>query len=555
MEIRKLLLIGFVFSGIAALVYEITWIRPLQFLLGSTTYTISIIFAAFMAGLALGSLIISKHVDRIKNPPKTYALLEIGIGLYGLLLLSIFNVLPKVYNLLYSLHANFYFFQFVQFALVFAILLVPTMLMGATFPLVAKYYTREKIGKGIGEVYFANNLGAIIGSFTAGFILIPLIGIKFSIIFAAALNLVIAIIILLKADKNSSKKILPIAIILFLVLALAGDYNIQQMHSGGFYRTAEIQKTLGPVVYYEEGVYATITVRELFGKGYALFINGKGQGGYEIGDLRVNFLLAYLPLLVKQDVSNALVIGLGTGTTSGQLSQFSRVTSVEIEPKILRATSYFNQFNLDVLNNPNHTIVINDARNYLFNGEEKYEVIIQEPSDPWQSFSTALYSKEFLEVVKEDLSGDGIYVHWVPIYTMSSQDFENFYKTFNSVFNYTIAFANIKPDENTPVKFETSEIILLGSVRKIELNEEDMETNYNLLPEKSKQQLSFLRLSSGKEVYHLLMFTNEQFGRFSNDSRIITDDNALLEFSTAKRVLNQNTKEVIKGIENFLKNE
>src|SRR3989338_5161852 len=167
-NLRKLLLIAFVLSGMAALIYQVTWIRPLQFLLGSTTYTISIILAVFMGGLALGSYLIAKHVDEIKNLPRAYGLMEIGIGLYGVLLLSIFNLLPKVYNNLYWLHGNFYVFMVVQFALVLLVLLIPTTLMGATFPVVAKYYT-QSIGKGIGEVYSANNICAIFGSFGAGF--------------------------------------------------------------------------------------------------------------------------------------------------------------------------------------------------------------------------------------------------------------------------------------------------------------------------------------------------------------------------------------------------
>jgi spermidine synthase len=197
-NLRKLLLIAFVFSGMAALIYEVTWIRPLQFLLGSTTYTISIIFSAFMAGLALGSWIIGKYVDKIENLPKTYALFEIGIGLYGALLLSIFNILPDIYDGLYFLHTNFYLFEFVQFLMVFILLLIPTTLMGATFPIIVKFYTEQKIGKAIGEAYAANNLGAIIGSFAAGFILIPLIGIKGSIIFAGAINILIGSLILLR---------------------------------------------------------------------------------------------------------------------------------------------------------------------------------------------------------------------------------------------------------------------------------------------------------------------------------------------------------------------
>ena len=102
------------------------------------------------------------------------------------------------------------------------------------------------------------------------------------------------------------------------------------MHSGGFYKTHLGELDIGEVVYYEEGLHATVTVRSLFDKGYALFINGKGQGGFEAKDLRVNFLLAYLPELTNPKAQESLVIGLVTGTTSGQLSQFTKTTTLEI---------------------------------------------------------------------------------------------------------------------------------------------------------------------------------------------------------------------------------
>lgn len=553
MNLRKLLLVAFVFSGMAALIYELTWIRPLQFLLGSTVYTISIIFGVFMMGLGLGALIISKHINKIKNLPIAYALIEIGIGLYGILLLSIFNLLPQIYNSFYFLHVNFYIFEIVQFILVFIVLLIPTTLMGATFPIIVKFYTKEKIGKGVGEVYSANNFGAILGSFLAGFILIPFLGIKLSIIFAGFINILIGIIIISVLDKNLFKKIIPIIIILFLILATFGNYNIQQMHSGGFYRTYEEIKTMGDVVYYEEGLYATVTVRELPEKGYALFINGKGQGSYVIKDLRVNLLLSYLPFLINPEIENALVIGLGTGTTSGQISQLVDVTTVEIESKIVEAIKYFNIFNLNVLENPSHKLIIDDGRNYLLRNEEKYDVIIPEPSDPWQSFSTALFSKEFFELANEHLDENGLYFKWVPIYQMSPEDFKNFYKTFNSVFPNVVAFANIKLDEDTPLKFRTSEIILVGSKQEIKINKEIISNNYNLLPEISKKYLEAINLGSGEEIYHLLLFTDEQMKGYADDANLIIDDKPILEFSSARKVFDSMPQEVIDDINKFLK--
>ena len=135
---------------------------------------------------------------------------------------------------------------------------------------------------------------------------------------------------------------------------------------------------------------------------------------------------------------------------------------------------------------------------------------------------------------------------------MSPEYFKSFYKTFNSVFPYNLAFANIKPDEDTPVKFGTSEIILVGSKKKIEINEERFIQNYNSLPELSKQHLSSIRLASGDEIYHLLLFTSEQMQNYADDAKLVTDDNLILEFSTAKKVLNQEPEEVINDIEKFI---
>ncbi len=551
-NLRKLLLISFIFSGMAALIYEVTWIRPLQFILGSTIYTISIIFSSFMGGLALGSWIISKYIEKIKDLPYVYALFETAIGIYGILLLSIFNILPKIYNSIYNLHGNFYLFEFTQLVLVFIVLLIPTTLMGATFPVIAKFYAKEKIGKAIGEIYAANNLGAIIGSFTAGFILIPFLGITTSIIIAGTINLIIAGIILFKTNKEKFKKLFVMYALFFILLASFAGYNIQSMHSGGFYRPSEIQENFGQVIYYEEGLHATITVREHIGQVKALYINGKPQGSYEILDLRVNFLLAYLPEILRPESKNALIIGLGTGTTSGQISQIMPTTTVEIEKEVIPASDYFTVFNLNVLENPNHTLIIGDGRNYLLKNSEKYDIISQEPSDPWQSFSSALYSKEFFELVKEDLSEKGVYAHWIPIYTMSEKDFQNFYKTFREVFPYQLAFANIKSNEDTPAQLKTSEIILIGSKSPIESNEKEIEKGYNLLPESSKQSLNSIKLSSGKDFHNLILFTEKDLEGYAQSAETITDDRPLLEFSTAKNVLTQNPEMVLQDINKYM---
>jgi len=354
--------------------------------------------------------------------------------------------------------------------------------------------------------------------------------------------------------------IITASVLLFLMLAYFGNYNIQQMHSGGFYRTSQETKTLGNVVYYKEGLYATVSVRELTTEfparqhAKALYINGIGQGSTEIPALRTNFLLSYLPLLIKPEIQEALVIGLGTGMTSGHLSQSAHVKTIEIEPGVVEASSHFNLFNLDVLNNKNHALLVDDGRNYLLRNEEKYDLIVTAPANIWQSFSSNLFSKEYLGIVKEDLGKNGFYVQWVPIYSMSPQDFKNFYKTFSEIFPHNAAFANIRADEpEIPVSFETSELIFIGSSNKFDLD--FLNENYDKLPEVSRQYLSLTYLNSGDDIYDLFLFDDEDLKGYADDALVVTDNNLILEFSSAKSVLNQYPKAVVYDINKFLAKE
>jgi len=169
----KLILIIFGFSGLTALVYEIVWIRPLSLVFGTTIYAVSIIIAAFLSGLALGSWIAGRFSDKVEKPLKIYGFIEVGIGLYGLMLISLFSALPGIYLGLYqSTFPNLGVFYVLQFILAFVIILIPTTLMGATLPMIMKAYSRKfsDLGKDIGKIYSVNNIGAVLGTLAAGFV-------------------------------------------------------------------------------------------------------------------------------------------------------------------------------------------------------------------------------------------------------------------------------------------------------------------------------------------------------------------------------------------------
>ena len=167
------------------------------------------------------------------------------------------------------------------------------------------------------------------------------------------------------------------------------------------------------------------------------------------------------------------------------------------------------------------------------------------------SFSSTLFSKEFFEIANKHLTKNGLFVQWLPIYEMDIEEFKRFYNTFTAVFPYVVAFANVKENENFPIKLKTSEIIFVGSNDKIDLNV--LNKSYMQLPDKSKESLASVRLYSVADIENLIIFTSEQLQGYAKGYGFITDDKPSLEYSTAKHILTMKDSEpVLKNIEKFL---
>ncbi|NIV39252.1 MAG: spermidine synthase, partial [Anaerolineae bacterium] len=183
-----LILLAFALSGAAALMYEVVWTRALSLVLGSTVYALSTMLSTFMGGLAIGAFI-GGRISHRANPTFLLGLCELGIGVSGLVSIPIIYNLPYLYAYIYKgLHLHpvlFYGFQVLVCGLV---MLGPTTLMGATFPLVVKYISRniEEVGKTTGMAYSFNTVGAVTGSLAVGFLFIPMLGVKGATFVAAA---------------------------------------------------------------------------------------------------------------------------------------------------------------------------------------------------------------------------------------------------------------------------------------------------------------------------------------------------------------------------------
>lgn len=191
---QKALLVLFFFSGVSSLVYQVVWARMLTVVFGTTLLATSTVLSAFMAGLALGSYVLGRYIDRCKHPLRIFAALEVGIGLFALFFPSISANLGNAYGALVGLQGNFYLFSLARFGLCFALLLIPTALMGGTLPVMAKFAVRRlgRLGGRVGQLYAVNTLGAVVGVLAATFGLMEGLGLRGTTQAIAVVNFLVA---------------------------------------------------------------------------------------------------------------------------------------------------------------------------------------------------------------------------------------------------------------------------------------------------------------------------------------------------------------------------
>ena len=204
----------FFLSGMTSLVYEVIWVRKFGLVFGVTTYAVSTILAAFFAGLALGSFVAGRIIDRTRiHPLVVYGAIEGAIGAYALLLPLMLNLVEASYPAVYSqVGESFTLFTLFRFLISFVVLAVPTTLMGATLPVISKLMVdrEEVLGLGVGRLYAVNTFGAVAGTFCAGFLLIPTVGIATTTLMAALGNFLLLIAaILISTSPDFAMKSTP----------------------------------------------------------------------------------------------------------------------------------------------------------------------------------------------------------------------------------------------------------------------------------------------------------------------------------------------------------
>ena len=231
----------FALSGAAGLIHEVVWARLLARVFGASSLAVATVLAAYMAGLALGSWWIGSRLRGIADRRRAYALLEIGIGVAALLVPVLLRLVEPLYGVLWRRFGfSFAVFTVVRFAIAFGLLVGPTVLMGATLPLLADYFAERRDGaRGLTPawLYTVNLSGAAVGVAAAGFVIMPAWGLRGTILAGAAVNIIAGLVVLglprLADDRSApapdtlARSSIPLALVIAAVASGLGSLATQ----------------------------------------------------------------------------------------------------------------------------------------------------------------------------------------------------------------------------------------------------------------------------------------------------------------------------------------
>jgi spermidine synthase len=455
--IRALVLTSLFVSGFSALVLEVTWSRFFHLLFGTSIYAFALVISAFLAGLSAGSYAIRRLDHRIKNPLMVFAYVMLLLACFSIVVVQTSDQMEALYMYLYHATNNFYVFQALLFISAFLLMLVPTSLMGANFPLAVKIFTRNRESRGddTGLIFSVNTAGGIIGAFAAGFFIIPALGIEKTGFLAAACYFTIGAIFLCMMNK----KILHAAVAASLLVAFSGfayatygepDLGISVYYNGirkkNYTDYARIKKNAN-IVYSKHGLYGLVAVeKNKFLNNTALWTNGKVDASTAKNDMQNQDFLGQLPLLFHAKPEKVLNIGFGSGVTAGAVASHDDVRvidCVELDPLVVEAAGrYFGEVNNHALNDPRVKLHYEDGRHFLYTTKEKYDIIISEPSNIWISGVSQLFTREFYKIADEHLNDGGILTQWLPAYDMVRRDFNLILNTLDERFEHLMYWTN-----------------------------------------------------------------------------------------------------------------
>ena len=522
-------------SGMTALAAEVVWTRLLALMLGATVYTFSLILAAFLLGLGIGSGIGSFLARTIKNPRAALGwcqfLLMGAIAWAGLSLVRILPGWPAGPAMRGAPAGRF----LVDFAKSTVVALPAACLWGASFPLAlaAVVSRRQDPGRLVGAVYAANTIGAIIGALGTSLLIVGWLGThgaQRAMIALAAAGAVLLTATVASTESRARAGIgLKIAVTTILAVWLAGTIRpVPGLIVAYGWDASRYAKVEGEFLYIGEGMNSSLAVTRL-SNGVLNYHNaGKIQASGEPMDMRLQRMLGHLTTLVPEHPRSVLVIGCGAGVTAGAISidpAVERVTIAEIERLVPQVVSaYFREQNFDVIRNPKVHLEIDDARHYVMTTREKFDAITSDPFDPWVKGAATLYTKEFFNLLKQHLNPGGAVTVFVQLYQSNAEAVKSQFATFFEVFPNGTVWLNTQEGQGY-------DVVLLGQVEPTRIDLELMQQRLSR-PEYAPVVLSLAEVEfySAEDLFATFGGLASDLKPWLQDAQINRDRNLRLQY-------------------------
>ncbi len=444
-------------SGAATFGVEILWTRSLTLVIGSSVYAFNLMLLAVLLGIALGAVLYARWRERISRPARATGLLFAAAGLAVLAGQWLIGLLPSAWlALLGVLPVSFAAQQAAGLLLCLAALLPVTVLLGLSFPLLLHLV---ETGPGAaqrasGRLYAWNTVGGMAAALLADLWLVPRLGLQGpNLVFAALLLAGGAWALSRSAGLGRLPRLLLVTAVAVGLLAAVPwwkPWDPMVMSSGVYRYGLDWRDRVGSIgslgawlrqerslLFYREGAEAVVAVSEARGGGRRfLSVNGKTDAGGGVEDVVTQKFLAHVPMWLHTGPRRVLVIGWGAGATaaSAALYPIESLECVEIEPATWEAAPFFADLSGRLRDDPRFAIRFGDGRNHLLRTQSSYDVIISEPSNPWISGVSNLFTREFYEAVRARLAPAGVFGQWFHYYNLDASDVKVEARTFLSVF-------------------------------------------------------------------------------------------------------------------------
>ncbi|WP_437980558.1 fused MFS/spermidine synthase [Sorangium sp. So ce117] len=517
-----LLLLAFA-SGFLVFAAEVVQTHLLALLIGNSAYAFGLMLAVFLVCLAAGAARSPALARRHGEGALSRGLAAAALSLAATV--PLWDQLPRLFAFA-GKHVDGWAGREACRALAaLAILALPTLCMGTTFPLLlARAAAHADVAARVGRLTSANTLGTIAGSIVTGYLILPALGSERALLTIALAFALTAVLAAARAGAELPRA-LALAAAAGALAVLAPRWDMARLTSG-----ANVYFAMGPrperIDFVREDVHGGVTTVAHLASVTTMYTNGKFQGD-DGPEMTAQRRFAHFPSLFLRDTRAALVIGLGTGTTTGTIAAypFERIDVAEISPAIVEASRrFFAGPSLRALDDPRVRLSLNDGRNELLVAAPgRYDLIAIELTSVWFAGAASLYSHEFYELARSRLTEGGVLQQWVQLHHIRRRELAVVVRTMRSAFPHVALFVGgaqgILVASGAPLV--ASEARLAGLDARPSLQA-------TLAGARLEDLLDAL-VTSGDDLDRLIADAAEDGGPI-----LSTDDNLYLEYATPK---------------------